>query len=138
LLELVDTFDRRRPSANRVKATNARGSSGEEISPFRAARAFRKQFAGVPVDRVAETFLVRRKVAFKHATSRPEDFDTGLDIGAHRIRHHLGRRRLGLLLKSKTVDGLAEPADFDVDIFVAASALIDAAQRGNFSFSLPA
>ena len=40
--------------------------SGEEINPFRAARVSRKQFAGVPVDRVAEALLVRRKVAFKH------------------------------------------------------------------------
>ena len=94
------------------------GSSGEEIGPFRRARAFREQLAGVPVDRVAEAFLVGREVAFKHATPRPEGFDAGLDIRAHRIRHRLGRRRLGLLLKSETVDGLAKSADFDIDIFV--------------------
>src|SRR5258708_34219010 len=79
-----------RPSANPVEPIKAGGSSGEEISPFRPARAFREQLAGVPVDRVAEAFLVGREVAFKHATSRPEGFDTGLHIGAHRVRHHLG------------------------------------------------
>src|SRR5207237_694295 len=93
-------------------------SSSEEISPFRPARAFRQQLAGVPVDRIAEAFLVRREVAFKHATPRAEGFDADLDIGAHRVRHRLGRWRLGLLLKSKTVDGLAKSADFDIDIFV--------------------
>src|SRR5438093_13035922 len=97
------TSHQRRPSANPVELIKACGSSGEAISPFRPAPASRKQFAGVPVDRVAEALLVRREVAFKHATPRAEDLDAGLDIGAHRIRHHLGRWRLGLLLKSETV-----------------------------------
>src|ERR1700688_2992257 len=52
--------DQRRPSANPVEPIKACGSSGEEISPFRRARAFREQLARVPVDRVAEALLVRR------------------------------------------------------------------------------
>src|SRR3982074_83538 len=83
--------DGQRPSANPVEPVKACGRSGEEISPFRPARAFREQLAGVPVDRVAEAFLVRREVAFKHATPRAEGFDTGLDIGAHRICRRFGR-----------------------------------------------
>src|ERR1700675_381135 len=103
-----------RLSANPVEPIKACGSSGEEISPFRPARASREQLAGVPIYRVAEAFLVRREVAFKHASPRAEGFDAGLDIGAHRVRHCLGRWRLGLFLKSETVDGLAEPADFHI------------------------
>src|SRR5258708_12366818 len=111
------------PSANPGEPIKADGSSGEEIGPFHPARASREQLAGVPVHRVAEALLVRREVAFKHATPRPEGFDAGLDIGAHRISYHLGRRRLGQLLESETVDGLAKSADFDIDIFVCSQRL---------------
>src|SRR5205807_4490605 len=50
----LPTSHQRRPSANPVESIKACGSSGEEISPFRPARASRKQFAGVPVDRSEE------------------------------------------------------------------------------------
>src|SRR3984893_17950101 len=105
-------------SANPVEPIKARSGSSEKVGPFCRARAVREPLAGVPVDGVAEAFLVRREVAFKHATPRPEGFDAGLDIGAHRIRGHLGRRRLGEFLKSETVDGLAKSADLDIDVFV--------------------
>src|SRR5580700_6781971 len=49
-----------------------------------------------------------------HLGARPdprgsEGFDAGLDIGADGIRHHLGRRRLGELLESETVDAWPSP-----------------------------
>src|SRR5262252_597336 len=112
-----------RSSANPSEPIKAGGSSGEEIGPFRPARASREQLAGVPVHRVAEALLVRREVAFKHATPRPESVDAGLGIGAYRISYHLGRRRLGQLLESETVDGLAKSADFDIHIFVCSERL---------------
>src|SRR5262249_62119116 len=89
----------------------------------RSAAVFGPQLVGVPVDRQAEAFLIRPEVAFKHATPRGEGSKAGLDIGAHRIRHHLRRWRLGLLLKSETVDGLAKSADFDIDVFVCSQRL---------------
>src|SRR5258708_11340992 len=102
------------PSANPGEPIKADGSSGEEIGRFHPARASREQLAGVPVHRVAEALLVRREVAFKHATPRPEGFDAGLDIGADRIRHHLRRWRLVQLFQSETADGLAKSAEFDM------------------------
>ena len=54
------------PSADPADPIKACGRSGEEVGPFCRAGAFREQLAGVPVDRVAEAFLVRREVAFKH------------------------------------------------------------------------
>jgi predicted amidohydrolase len=59
-------YDQRWPSANPIEPIKTYGSSGEEVSPFRFARASRKQLACVPIDRIAEAFLVRREVAFKH------------------------------------------------------------------------
>src|SRR5689334_13892277 len=104
--------DRKWPSADPVESIKSCGGSSEEISPVRSARASSEQLAGVPVDRIAEAFLVGREVAFKHATPRTEGFNAGLDIGAHRIRHRLRRWRFGLLLESETVDSLAKSADF--------------------------
>jgi hypothetical protein len=109
--------------ANPADPIKACGSSGEEISPFRRACASREPLAGVPVDGVGEAFLVRRKIAFKHGTARSKGFDAGLDIGTHGIRHRLGGRRLGLLLESETVNGLAKSADFDVNVFVCGEGL---------------
>src|SRR5260370_7892606 len=113
----VDRDNRLRPSANRVKTIKACDSVGEEISPFRRACTPREQLAGIPEHRGAEADLVRREVAFKHRTPGPEGFDAGLHIGAHRIRHHLGRRRLVLLLKSKAVVGLSTPPTFPIHLF---------------------
>src|SRR5439155_19814844 len=104
--------------------------------PFRSARASCEQLAGVPVDRIAEPFLVRREVAFKHATPRTEGFNAGLDIRAHRIRHHLRRWRLGLLLKSETVDGLAKSADLDIDIFMCSQRLDRRSPEGKLLLQL--
>src|SRR5262249_27920728 len=39
------------------------------------------------------------------------------------ISYHFGRWRLGQLLESETVDGLAKSADFDIDIFVCSKRL---------------